>query len=112
MVEILDQAPLPGGREIERGDQRGEQGNVADMDVGCLETVMRRGVEPEREHFRVRRGGVRPGEGFDAGLQEFARARVAMAEDRTEIAEALRLAGCGRGEIVTRDRNGEVGPQA
>src|SRR5262249_14203236 len=48
----------------------------------------------------------------DAGLQEFAAALVAMAEDRAEIAKASRFAGGGRGEIVARDRNGEVGAQA
>ena len=35
-----------------------------------------------------------------------------MAKDRTEIAEALRLAGRGRGQVVARHRDGEVGPQA
>ncbi len=111
VVEVLDQPPLPGRREIERGDQRGKQADVADADVGCGKPVMRGGVEPEREHFGVRRRGVAAAEGFDAGLQEFARA-FAMAKDRAEIAEALRLAGRGRGEIVARDRDGEVGPQA
>ena len=51
-------------------------------------------------------------EGFDAGLQELARLVLAVAEDRTEIAEARRLAGPRRGQIVARDRDGEVGPQA
>ena len=37
---------------------------------------------------------------------------AAMTEDRAEIAEARRLAGLGRGQIVARDRDGEVGPQA
>ena len=35
-----------------------------------------------------------------------------MAKHRREIAEAERLAGLGRSEIVARHRNGEVGPQA
>ena len=35
VVEILDQAPLPGGRKIERGDQRGKQGDIAHADVGA-----------------------------------------------------------------------------
>jgi len=33
-------------------------------------------------------------------------------EDGTEIAEARGLAGLGGGEIVARDRNRQVGPQA
>ncbi len=33
-VEILDQPPLPGRRQIEPGDQAGEQRDVADVDVG------------------------------------------------------------------------------
>src|SRR5215831_2433228 len=73
---------------------------------------MRRRVEPERQHFGIRRRRVRAAEGFDAGLQEFAATLGAMTEDRTEIAKASRLAGGGRGEIVARDRNGEVGAQA
>src|SRR4051812_17989760 len=35
-----------------------------------------------------------------------------MPEDRTEIAEALRLAGNGRSQVVARDRNREIWPQA
>jgi hypothetical protein len=69
-------------------------------------------LDPEREHLRIRCGSVRPGEGFDAGLQEFARPRLAVAEHRAEIAEALRLTGGRRGEIVARDRDGEVRAQA
>ena len=79
---------------------------------GCGDAVLGGGVEAEREHFGVRRRLVRAAEGFDAGLQELDRRFGVMAEDRTEIAEALRLAGRGRGEVVARDRDGEVGPQA
>ncbi len=37
---------------------------------------------------------------------------AAVAEDRAEIAEAGRLAGLRGGEVVARDRDGEVGAQA
>ena len=112
VVEVLDQAPLPGGREIECRDQGAKQRHVTRADVGCAQAVMRGRVEPERQHFGIRRRRIRPGEGFDAGLQEFAAALGAMPEHRTEIAKAPRLAGRGRGEIVARDWNGEVGAQA
>ena len=46
VIEVLDQAPLPGRCQIERGDQRGEQPDVADADVGLA---------------RVRIGRWRPG---------------------------------------------------
>ncbi len=36
----------------------------------------------------------------------------AMTEDRREITEAERFARLGRGEIVARHRDGEIGPQA
>src|SRR5215831_9738481 len=78
---------------IERRDQGGKQGDVAHADVWRAKAVMRRSVEPERQHFGIRRRRVRTAEGFDAGLQEFAAALGAMTEDRTEIAKASRLAG-------------------
>ena len=46
------------------------------------------------------------------GLQEFGRRLAAMTEHRAEIAEADRLAGLGRSEIVARHRDGQVRPQA
>ena len=111
VIEILDQAALPGGGQVERGNQGGEQRDVAHTDVGRIQAVVRRGLEPEREHFGIRRRLVRAAEGFDAGLQEFAGALGTMAEHRTEIAEGLRGAGSGRSEIVARDRDGEVRAQ-
>ena len=94
-VEILDQAALPRRREIERRDQRGEQADVAHADVGRGHAVFGRGLEPERQHLGIGGGGVGAAEGLDAGLQEFARAVVALAEHRAEIAEAGRPAGRG-----------------
>jgi hypothetical protein len=49
---------------------------------------------------------------LDADLEELGRAVLALAKHRAEVAELRRLAGGRRGEIVARDRNGEVGPQA
>ena len=73
---------------------------------------MRGGLQPERQHLGVGRGLVGAAERLDAGLQEFGRRAAAVAEDRAEIAEARRLAGGGRGEVVARHRDGQVGPQA
>ena len=107
-IEVLDQTPLPGRREIKRGDQRRKQPDVAGADVGRGERVMRRGLEPERQHLGIGGCGVGAPEGFDAGLQKFARLLRAMAKNRTEIAVTLGGACCGRGEIVPRNRDGEV----
>ena len=112
MVEVLDQAPLPGWREFERGDQRGEQTDIADADVGRRKAVMGGRFEAKCEHFRVCRRDVRSPEGFDPGLNEFGRLLRAVAEDRAEITKSFHLSGPGRGEIVARDRDGEIGPQA
>ena len=111
-VEVLHQPALPGRREIERGDQRGEQPDVAHADFRRRDAVVRGRLEAEREHLGVGRGDVAAPERLDAGLQEFGRRLAAMAEHRAEIAEAGRLAGRRRGEIVARHRNGQVRPQA
>ncbi len=111
-VEILDQPPLPRRRQIEPGDQAGKQRDVADPDVGLRQSVMRGRLQPERQHLGVGRRLVGTSEGFDAGLQEFGRLIAAVAEYRPEIAEAGRPAGERGGEIVARNRDGEVRPQA
>jgi hypothetical protein len=112
VVEVLDQPALPGGREVKRRNQGGKQPDVADPDIGCGKAVMRCGVEPEREHLRVRGRDIGPSERFDPGLQELARFVLPVPEDLPEIAEPLRPTGRRRRQIVARDRNGEVGPQA
>jgi len=112
VVEILRQPALPGGRQVERADEGREQRDVAHADVGPGEAVKRGRLEGERERLGVGRRGVGAPEGFDAGLEELGRAFAAMAEDRPEIAETRRPSGLRRGEIVERDRNGEIGAQA
>ena len=111
-VEVLHQPALPRRREFERADQRGEQADVAGADVGLGEAVVAGRFERERQHLGVGGRGVGAAERFDAGLQDLARAFVAMAEHRSEIAIALRLAGRRRGQVVARHRDGQVGPQA
>src|SRR3954452_12274830 len=101
MVEVLDQPTLPRRREIKSRDQRSKQADVANADVRCGKSVKPGCFEAKRKDFRVRRGGIGAPEGFDPGLQEFAGPIAAMTEDRAQIAEALRLAGCGRGQVVT-----------
>ncbi len=111
-VEILGEPPLPGGRNVERADERGEQRDVAHADVGLVEPVVDGRLERERERLGVRRRRVGAAEGFDAGLQEFGRAVLALAEDGAEIAVGCGPARLRRGEIVARRRNGEVRAQA
>ena len=86
-VEILDQAALPGRRQIERGDEGGKQPDVADADVRRRQAIKRGRFEPERQHFGVGRRLVLPGEEFDAGLQELRGQSLAVAKDGAEIAE-------------------------
>ena len=111
-VEILDQPPPPDRVEVERVDQRREQGYVAGADFDFLQSACGGGLQCQRQHFRVRRGAVLPAEGFDAGLQELARLAAAITKHRSEIAEARRLPGAAGGEIVARDRDGQVRAQA
>src|SRR5262249_6456882 len=113
-VEILGEPPPPCRRQIERLDQRREQTDVADADLGRLDAVMRERLEPEREHLGVGRRSIASAEGFDAGLQELARLIAALAKYGTEIAEAYGLAGGARArcEVIARDRDGQVGSQA
>ncbi len=111
-VEILDQPALPGRREVEAFHQRGEQADVAHADFGRGDAELGKGFEPERKHLGVGCRGVGAAERLDAGLQEFIGAVVALAEDRAEIAEAGRAAGVRRSQIVARNRDGEIGPQA
>ena len=87
-VEILDQPPLPGRRQVEPGDQAGKQRDVADLDVWRGKAVMRGGFETERKHLGVGRRDVGTAEGFNAGLHEFRRLIEPVAEHRAEIAEA------------------------
>ena len=54
-VEVLDQTPLPSGRQVETGDQIDEQRDVADMDIGPAQAVMCRRLQAEREHLGVGR---------------------------------------------------------
>src|SRR5262249_62244858 len=93
------QAPLPGGREIERRNQGGKQSDVAHAGLGRGKSVMRGRIEPERQHLRIRRGGVLAAERLDAGLQEFPASVRAMPEYPAEIAKTARLAGGGGPEI-------------
>ncbi len=73
---------------------------------------MRGCFEREREHLGIGRRGVGAPEGFDAGLQEFGGLTAAMTEYRPEVAEACNLAGRGRGKVVARNRDGQIGAQA
>ena len=57
---------------------------------GAVDAEFGGGLEAEREHLGVGGRGVGAAEQLDAGLQEFARAVVALAEHRAEIAEAGR----------------------
>ncbi len=57
-VEVLHETAAPGGREVERLDQRGEQADVAHPHVRRGHAVMRGGLEPERQHLGVGGGGV------------------------------------------------------
>src|ERR1700746_187073 len=99
MIEILDQPPLPGGREIKRCDKGAKQGYIAHANVRRGKAVMRRRLKSKRQHFGIRGCDILPAEGFDAGLQEFPAALAAMTKHRPEIAKSARLAGFGRGEI-------------
>jgi len=111
-VEILGEPALPGGCQVERADKGREQRDVAHADVGLGEAVERGRLQRERERLGVGRRGVGAPVGFDAGLEELGRPLPAVAEDRAEIAEGGRPARLRRGEIIERDRNGEIGTQA
>ena len=78
-IEIFDQAPLPGWREIERGDQRRKQPDVAEADFRRGKPITSRCLQAEREHLRISRRDIRAPEGFNAGLQKFARLVRAVA---------------------------------
>ena len=73
---------------------------------------MRGRFKPERQHLSVGRRLVGAPEALDAGLQEFGARIAAVTKHRPEIAKARGLAGERGGEIVARDGDGEVGPQA
>ena len=107
-VEILDQAPLPGRRQVERGDEGGKQADIADADFRRRQPVERRRLEPERQHFGVGRRLVLAPEGFDAGLQDFGGRAFAMPKHDAQIAIARDLAGRGRFQVGARHRDGEV----
>ena len=111
-VEILDEPSPPHRVEIEGIDQRDEQRHIsgANFDLGQPERVG--GLQRQRKHFGVGCGAILPPEGFDAGLQEFARSAATVTKYRSEIAEAGRLAGAAGGEIIPRHWNGEVGAKA
>src|SRR5262249_54929487 len=72
VVEILDQAPLPRRREIERFDQSCEQRNIAHADGWLGEREMGGGLKPKRDGFGIGCRLVWASKRFDAGLPEFA----------------------------------------
>ncbi len=110
-VEIFDEAALPHRREIERGNEGGEQADVADADLRRAHAVLRRGFKAEREHFGVGGGLVGAAETLDAGLEEFTPLAFAVTKHRAEVAKARRFARRRRSEIGARYRNGQVGTQ-
>lgn len=87
-VEILHQPPLPNRRQVQSGNQRGEEAHVAHADHGCRAAVVPDGFEREHHAFGVGRFAVLPPERFDAGLQIFAGAAALIAEHGAEIAIA------------------------
>ena len=95
VIEILDQPPLPRGRQIERRDKGAKQGDIAHSDAGRGKPVMRRRLNPKRQHFAIYRRDILATERFNACLQEFPAAVPAMTKHRAEIAKATRLAGFG-----------------
>ena len=111
-VEVLDQAALPGGRQVERGDQRREQADVAHADFGIGGAVLAHAVEREREAFGVGGLAVGAAERLDPGLQQFRAAVAAVAEHRAEIAIGRGTAGRGFFQVLAADRDGEVRAQA
>ena len=56
--------------------------------------------QAERQHFGVGCRLIGAAKRLDAGLREFGRAVACVAEHRAEIAEAGRLAGLWRSQIV------------
>ena len=85
-VEVLQQPPLPGGRQIERHDQRGEKPDIAHADRGPSHAEVFRGFERERKALGICSLKVLAAERFDSRLHVFAGAAAAVAEHRTEIA--------------------------
>src|SRR5262249_31180871 len=86
-VEVLDEPPLPRGRKIESGNETREQRDVANLDVGRSDAIVRGRLEAERKHLGVGRRPVGTPERLDAGLQKFRGPVGAVTKDRTEIAE-------------------------
>src|SRR6185312_13729250 len=107
--EILDQPAPPHRIEFECVDQRDEKRDVASADFDVGEPQRGGRLQRQRQHFGIGSGAILPPERFDAGLQELARASAAIAKHRAEIAEPGGLAGPAGGQIIPRDRNGEVG---
>ena len=74
---------------------------------------MRGRFEPEREHFGIGRRDVACGRRTrcrPAGIRSARRTR--WRNTGAEIAEAVRPAGHRRGQVIARDRDGQIGPQA
>ena len=101
-----------GGRST-RGDQRGEQADVAQADFRRRRGRSAAVASMPSESVSASAAAMswRPND-FDAGLQELGRRLAAVAKHRAEIAEARRRPRGRGGEIVARDRYGQVGPQA
>ena len=87
-VEILDEPSLPSGRKIECRNETREQCDVANLDVGRGDAIVRCRLEAERKHLGVGGRPVGASERLDAGLQEFRGSVGAMTKNRTEIAKA------------------------
>ena len=113
VVEVLDQPPLPRRREIERCDQRGEQADVADADVGCGKAVKRRSLRARARAFRRPPPPRRRGRRIRCRPAGIRRAhRCDGGRPGRDSRSSAALPARGRGQIVARDRDREVGPQA
>jgi hypothetical protein len=111
-VEILQQPPPPGGRQLKGLDQRREQLHVSHADGEAPAAGGRGALHREREDLGVRRLAVVAPERFHARLQELGGAVAGVAEYRPGIAVGSGPLARVLGEVLAADRDREIGPQA
>src|SRR5262249_52462659 len=111
-IKILDQPPPPYRIKLQRINECVEQRNVARADVDVPHSKSGGRLQRQSKHFPVRGGAILPAKRCASRLQELAWSVPAIAEHRTKVAEAGRLACLRGGQIIARHRDREVGPEA
>ncbi len=112
LAKEITQPAAPDGRQVKPFQHGGKQGLVANSDDDVRQAEFLQGLDGKRKQVRIRFGRVRTAEAFRTKLRDFAQAVRALAEHRAVVAIGGRKLDGVLRQMMTANRNGEVGAQA